>query len=321
MILPRRRFLCLGAGAAALPTLSRIAKAQIYPARPVRIIVGWAAGGASDIAARLIGQWLSERLGQQFIIENRQGAAGSIAAESVVRAPPDGYTLLLADANATFFEKLNYNFIRDIAPVAGFMRVPFVMDVNPSISAKTVPEFIAYAKANPGKINMASAGTGGVSHVYGELFKFMTGVNMVHVAYRGASPALTDLLSGQVQIYFGTVTVSIGHIRAGRLRALAVTTSKRSEMLPELPTVAEFVPGYEASFWAGLGAPRNTPAEIIDKLNREINAALADPKIKARLADLGGTGLAGSPADFGNLIAEETEKWGRVVKFAGIKSD
>jgi tripartite-type tricarboxylate transporter receptor subunit TctC len=321
MILPRRRFLCLGAGAAALPTLSRIAKAQIYPARPVRIIVGWAAGGASDIAARLIGQWLSERLGQQFIIENRQGAAGSIAAESVVRAPPDGYTLLLADANATFFEKLNYNFIRDIAPVAGFMRVPFVMDVNPSISAKTVPEFIAYAKANPGKINMASAGTGGVSHVYGELFKFMTGVNMVHVPYRGASPALTDLLSGQVQIYFGTVTVSIGHIRAGRLRALAVTTSKRSEMLPELPTVAEFVPGYEASFWAGLGAPRNTPAEIIDKLNREINAALADPKIKARLADLGGTGLAGSPADFGNLIAEETEKWGRVVKFAGIKSD
>jgi tripartite-type tricarboxylate transporter receptor subunit TctC len=311
----------LGAGAAALPTLSRIAKAQIYPARPVRIIVGWAAGGASDIAARLIGQWLSERLGQQFIIENRQGAAGSIAAESVVRAPPDGYTLLLADANATFFEKLNYTFIRDIAPVAGIMRVPFVMDVNPSISAKTVPEFIAYAKANPGKINMASAGTGGVSHVYGELFKFMTGVNMVHVAYRGASPALTDLLSGQVQIYFGTVTVSIGHIRAGRLRALAVTTSKRSEMLPELPTVAEFVPGYEASFWAGLGAPRNTPAEIIDKLNREINAALADPKIKARLADLGGTGLAGSPADFGNLIAEETEKWGSVVKFAGIKSD
>jgi tripartite-type tricarboxylate transporter receptor subunit TctC len=243
MILPRRRFLHLAVGAAALPAASRIARAQIYPARPVRIIVGWAAGGASDIAARLIGQWLSERLGQQFVIENRQGAAGSIATESVVRAPPDGYTLLLAEANATFFEKLNYNFIRDMAPVAGFMRVPFVMDVSPSVPAKTVPEFITYAKANPGKINMASAGTGGVSHVYGELFKFMTGVNMVHVPYRGASPALTDLLSGQVQIYFGTVTVSIGYIRAGRLRALAVTTSKRSELLPELPTVAEFVPG------------------------------------------------------------------------------
>jgi tripartite-type tricarboxylate transporter receptor subunit TctC len=237
----RRQFLHLAAGAAVLPTASRIARAQAYPTRPVRIIVGWAAGGGSDIAARLIGQWLSERLGQQFIIENRQGAAGSIATESVVRAPPDGYTLLLADANTTFFEKLNYNFVRDIAPVAGFMRVPFVMDVNPSIPAKTLPDFIAYAKASPGKINMASAGTGGVSHVYGELFKFMTGINMVHVPYRGASPALTDLLSGQVQIYFGTVTVSIGYIRAGRLRALAVTTSKRSEMLPELPTVAEFV--------------------------------------------------------------------------------
>jgi tripartite-type tricarboxylate transporter receptor subunit TctC len=317
----RRQFLHLAAGAAALPAASRIAGAQIYPARPVRIIVGWAAGGGSDIAARLIGQSLSERLGQQFIIENRQGASGSIATESVVRAPPDGYTLLLADANATFFEKLNYNFIRDIAPVAGFMRVPFVLDVNPSVPAKTVPEFITYAKANPGRINMASAGTGGVSHVYGELFKFMTGVDMVHVPYRGAAPALTDLLSGQVQIYFGTVTVSIGYIRAGRLRALAVTTSKRSEVLPELPTVAEFIPGYEASFWAGVGVPRNTPAEIINKLNREINAALANPKIKARLADLGGTGLAGSPADFGNLIAEETEKWGKVVKFAGITAE
>jgi tripartite-type tricarboxylate transporter receptor subunit TctC len=321
MKIPRRQFLHLAAGAAALPASSRIARAQTYPTRPVRIIVGWAAGGGSDVAARLIGQWLSERLGQQFIIENRQGAAGSIATEAVVRAPPDGYTLLLADANTTFFEKLNYNFIRDIAPVAGFMRVPFVLDVNPSIPAKTLPEFIAYAKANPGKINMASAGTGGVSHVYGELFKFMAGVNMVHVPYRGASPALTDLLSGQVQIYFGTVTVSIGYIRAGRLRALAVTTSKRSEMLPELPTVAEFVPGYEASFWAGIGAPRNTPVEIIDKLSRETNAALADPKMQARLAELGGTGLAGSPADFGNLIAEETEKWGKVVKFAGIKAE
>jgi tripartite-type tricarboxylate transporter receptor subunit TctC len=317
----RRQFLRLAAGAAALPAVSDIARAQTYPTKPVRIIVGWAAGGASDIAARLIGQWLSERLGQQFIIENRQGAAGGIATESVVRAPPDGYTLLLADANATFFEKLNYNFIRDMAPVAGFVRVPFVFDVNPSVPAKTVPEFITYAKANPGKINMASAGTGGVSHVYGELFKFMTGVDMVHVPYRGASSALTDLLSGQVQIYFGTVSSSIGYIRAGRLRALAVTTSKRSEVLPELPTVAEFVPGYEASFWAGVGAPRNTPAEIINRLNREINAALADPKMKARLADLGGTALAGSPADFGNLIAEETEKWAKVVKFAGIRAE
>jgi len=321
MTLARRQFLHLAAGAAALPTISQIASAQTYPTRPVRIIVGWAAGGASDIAARLISQWLSERLGQQFIIENRQGAAGSIATESVVRAPPDGYTLLLADANATFFEKLNFNFIRDIAPVAGFMRVPFVMDVSPSVPAITVPEFITYAKAHPGKINMASAGTGGVSHVYGELFKFMTDVDMVHVPYRGASPALTDLLSGQVQIYFGTVTVSIGYIRAGKLRALAVTTLKRSEMLPELPTVAEFVPGYEASFWAGIGAPRNTPAEIIDKLNREINAALADPKMKARLADLGATGLAGSPADFGKLIADETEKWGNVIRPANIKAE
>ena len=317
----RRQFLHLAAGAAFLPTASRIARAQAYPARTVRLIVGWAAGGASDIAARLISQWLSERLGQQFIIENRQGAAGSIATESVVRAPPDGYTLLLADANATFFEKLNFNFIRDIAPVAGFMRVPFVMDVSPSVPAITVPEFITYAKAHPGKINMASAGTGGVSHVYGELFKFMTDVDMVHVPYRGASPALTDLLSGQVQIYFGTVTVSIGYIRAGKLRALAVTTLKRSEMLPELPTVAEFVPGYEASFWAGIGAPRNTPAEIIDKLNREINAALADPKMKARLANLGATGLAGSPADFGKLIADETEKWGNVIRAANIKAE
>jgi tripartite-type tricarboxylate transporter receptor subunit TctC len=317
----RRQFLHLAASAAALPAASRIAGAQIYPARPVRIIVGWAAGGGSDIAARLIGQLLSERLGQQFIIENRQGASGSIATESVVRAPPDGYTLLLADANATFFERLNYNFVRDMAPVAGFMRVPFVLDVNLSVPAKSVPEFIAYAKANPGRINMASAGTGGVSHVYGELFKFMTGIDMVHVPYRGASAALTDLLSGRVQIYFGTVSSSIGYIRAGRLRALAVTTSRRSEALPELPTVAEFAPGYEASFWAGVGAPRNTPAEIIDKLNREINAALADPKMKARLADLGGTGLAGSPADFGKLIADETEKWAKVVKFAGIKVD
>jgi tripartite-type tricarboxylate transporter receptor subunit TctC len=317
----RRRFLHLTAAAVTLPALSRIARAQSYPTRPVRIIVGWAAGGGSDIAARLIGQSLSERLGQQFIIENRQGANGSIGTEPVVRAPPDGYILLLADTNATFFEKLNYNFIRDIAPVASFMRVPLVLDVNPSVPAKTVPEFIAYAKANPGRINMASAGTGGLNHVSGELFKFMTGVDMVHVPYRGASPALTDLLSGQVQIFFGTVLGSIGYIRAGRLRALAVTTSKRSEALPELPTVAEFVPGYEASFWAGLGAPRNTPAEIIDKLNREINAALADPKMKARLADLGGTGLTGSPADFGKLIADETEKWGKVIRAANIKPE
>ena len=297
MKLPRRKFLHLAAGAAALPAVSRVAWAQAYPTRPVRIIVGLPPGGATDIVARLIGQWLSERLGQPFVIENRPGAGTNIGTEAVVRAPPDGYTLLLVGRrnaiNATLYDKLNFNFIRDIAPVAGIIRVPLVMVVNPSVPAKTVPEFIAYAKANPGKINMASAGIGTPGHVAGELFKMMAGVDMVHVPYRGAAPALTDLLGGQVQVMFGTTVSSIEHIRAGKLRALAVTTATRSEALPDIPTVGEFVPGYEASAVFGIGAPRNTPAEIVDKLNKEINAALADPKIKARLADLGGAVLAG----------------------------
>ena len=278
---------------------------------------------ANDIVARLIGQWLSERLGQPFIIENRPGAGSNIATEAVVRAPPDGYTLLLVGPpnaiNATLYDKLNFNFIRDIAPVASIVRVPNVMVVNPSVPAKTVPEFIAYAKANPGKINMASAGIGSSAHVAGELFKMMTGVDMVHVPYRGAAPALTDLLGGQVQVCSPRMPASIEYIKAGKLRALAVTTATRSEALPDVPTVGEFVPGYEASSWYGVGAPKNTPAEIVDKLNKEINAALADPKIKARLADLGGTALAGSPADFGKLIADETEKWGKVIRAANIK--
>ena len=325
MKLPRRKFLQLTAGAAALPVVSRIARAQAYPTRPVRIFVGIAAGGADDTIARLIGQWLSERLGQQFIIENRPGAGGNIATEAVVRAPADGYTLLLVNPpnaiNATLYDRLNYNFIRDIAPVVGLVRFPLVMAVNSSFPAKTVPEFIAYAKANPGKINMASAGTGSAGHVSGELFKMMTGIEMTHVPYRGGAPALNDLTGGQVQVFFGFVSLPIEHIRAGRLRALGVTTATRLEALPDTPTVADFVPGYEAGGWDGLGVPKNTPTEIIDKLNKEINAALADPKIKARVADLGGTVLAGSPADFGKLIAEETEKWSEVVKFAGIKPE
>ena len=325
MKLPRRNFLHLAAGAAALPAVSRVANAQSYPTRPVRLIVPFAAGGGTDITARVMGQWLSERLGQQFVIDNRPGGGSNIGTEAVVRAPADGYTLLLAGSpaaiNATLYDKLNYNFIRDIAPVAGIIRQPFVMAVHPSVPAKTVPEFIAYAKANPGRINMASAGTGAGSHVTGELFKMMAGVDMVHVPYRGAGPALTDLIAGQVQVYFATTVASIEYIRAGRLRALAVTTATRSDALPGIPTVDEFVPGYEASSWYGVGAPKATPAEIIEKLNKEINAGLADPKIKARLADLGGDVLALSPADFGKLIAEETEKWGTVVKFTGIKAD
>jgi tripartite-type tricarboxylate transporter receptor subunit TctC len=325
MKLPRRQFLYLAAGAAALPVVSRIAWAQAYPARPVRIIVGATAGGGFDIVARPMGQWLSERLGQPFLIENRPGAGTNIATEAVVRAPPDGYTLLLASAanaiNAALYDKLSFNFIRDIAPITGIMRVPSAMMVHPAVPAKTVPEFIAYAKANPGKINMASGGKGAPGHVAGELFKMMTGVQMIHVPYRGIAPALTDLLGGQAQVLFGALTSSIEYIRAGKLRALAVTTTARSEALPDLPTIGEFLPGYEASQWYGIGAPKNTPAEIVDRLNKEINAALADPKIKARLADLGGTPLVGSPADFGKLIAEETEKWAKVVKFAGIKAD
>jgi tripartite-type tricarboxylate transporter receptor subunit TctC len=308
MKLPRRKFLHLAAGAAALPAVSRIAGAQSYPSRPVRIIVGFPAGGGVDIVARLIGQWLSERLGQPFVIENRPGAGSNIATEVVVRAPADGYTLLLVHAsnaiNATLYDKLNFNFIRDIAPVA-----------------KTVPEFIAYAKANPGKINIASGGIGGPSHVSAELFKMMTGTDMLLVSYRGMAPAVTDLLAGQVQLMFNSLPASIEYIKAGKLRALAVTTATRSETLPGIPTMGEFVPGYESPTWYGVGVPKNTPAEIVDKLNKEVNAALADPKMKARLADLGGVALPGSSAEFDKFIAEETEKWAKVVKFSGAKAD
>jgi tripartite-type tricarboxylate transporter receptor subunit TctC len=302
-----------------------MATAQTYPTRPVRFIIGYPPGGSADLTARLLGQWLSERLGQPFVIESRPGASTNIATEAVVRAPPDGYTLLLvapANAiNATLYEKLNFNFIHDIAPVAGIIRFPNVMVVNPSVPAKTVPEFIAYAKANPGRLNMASSGNGSTIHVSGELFKMMTGVNMIHVPYRGGAPALTDMISGQVQVMFDNVPTSIEFIRAGKLRALAVTTATRSEVLPDLPTVADFVPGYEASAWYGVGVPKGTPDDIIDKLNKEINATLAEPKAKARLADLGASLLAGSPADFGKLVADETEKWGKVVKFSGAKPD
>jgi tripartite-type tricarboxylate transporter receptor subunit TctC len=321
----RRRFLHLAAGSAALPAVSWIAWAQTYPSRPVRIIVPVPAGAGSDFTARLIGRWLSERLGQQFIIENRSGAAGNIGTEAVVRARPDGYTLLLvifgAVTNATLYDKLNYNFIRDIAPVAGIGRVPNVLVVHPSVPAKTVPEFIAYAKANPGKVNMASAGNGSSPHVAGELFKTMTDVNMAHVPYRGGAPAITDLIGGQVQVMFSSMPDSIEYVRAGKLRALAVTTATRSEALPDIPTVGEFVPGYEASGFFGVGSPKNTPTEIIDKLNKEINAGLANTKIKERLADMGATPLAGSSADFGKLIADETEKWGKVIRAANIKAE
>jgi tripartite-type tricarboxylate transporter receptor subunit TctC len=325
MKLPRREFLRLAAGAAALPALPLIASAQAYPARPVRIIVGFAPGGGMDIMARLIGQWLSERFGQQFVIENRPGAGTNIATEAVVNAPPDGYTLLLAGfpnaSNATLYGNLKFNFIRDIAPVAGLSRETFVIEVNPSLWFKTVPEFITHAKANPGKINMASAGIGSGNHIAGELFKMMTGVNLVPVHYRGAGPALVDLLGGQVQVMFASISSSIEYVRAGKLRALAVTAATPSPVLPDIPMVAEFVPGYDFSFWTGIGAPRNTPAEIVDKLNKEINAALADPMMKARFAELGVIAFRGSPADFGKFIAEETEKWGKVVNFAGIKPE
>jgi tripartite-type tricarboxylate transporter receptor subunit TctC len=321
----RRRFLHLAAGAAALPAIARFAWAQAYPTRPVRIIVGVAAGGASDILARLMGQWLSERLGQPFIIDNRPGAGSNIATEAVVRAPADGYTLLIVGStqatNAALYDKPNFDLIRDIAPIAGVIRGANVMVVHPSVPANTVPEFIAYAKANPRKLNMASPGSGTGPHLCGELFMMMTGTSMIHVPYRGGGPALTDMLGGQVQVYFPGTVSSIEYIRAGRLRALAVTTATRSDALPDVPTVGEFVPGYEASNWFGLGAPKATPAEIVEKLNKEINAALADPKMKARLADLGGTPLAGSPADFGKLIADETEKWGKVIRSANIKPE
>jgi tripartite-type tricarboxylate transporter receptor subunit TctC len=322
MNLSRRQLLHLAAGAAALPAVSRIAKAQTYPSRPVRIVVGFAAGGGADILARLIGQWLSERLGQPFVIENRLGAGTNIATEAVVRAPPDGSTLLVVGPsiaiNATLYNKLNFNFIRDITPVASIARSPLVMVVNPSFPAKTVPEFIAYAKANPSKISFASAGIGAPAHLAGELFKMTTGVNMLHVPYRGAAPALTDLLGGQVQVIFADMS-SIEYVRAGKLRALAVTTAMRSDALADVPTVGNFVPGYEASTWNGVGAPKNTPAEIVDKLNKEINDGLTDPRVKTRLADMGYTVFASSRAEFGKFIAEETEKWGKVVRAANIK--
>jgi tripartite-type tricarboxylate transporter receptor subunit TctC len=325
MKLPRRQFLHLAAGAAALPAVSRVAWAQTYPTRPVRLVVPFAAGGPSDIAARLIGQSLTERLGQQIIVENRPGAGSNIGTEVVVRAPADGYTLLMVGnssaVNATLYEKLNFNFIRDLAPVAGVMRIPMVVTVNPSIAAKTISEFIAFAKANPGSLSMASGGNGSASHITGELFKLMTGVNLQHVPYRGEAPALTDLLGGQVQVMFPTLPTALEHIRSNKLRALAATTAVRLEVLPDIPTVGDFVPGYEASAWVGIVTPRNTPAEVVDKLNSEINAGLADPKLRARFAEVGSTVFPGLPADFGKFIVEETEKWGKVVKFAGIKAD
>jgi tripartite-type tricarboxylate transporter receptor subunit TctC len=325
MTLLRRQFLHIAAGAVALPAVSRVARAETYPSQPVRVIVGFAAGGPNDILARLISQWLVKRLGHPFVIENRPGAGSNIATEAVVHAPPDGYTLLLVGSpnaiNATLYDRLNFNFIRDIAPIASFMRGALVLVLHPSVPAKTLPEFIAYAKANPGKLSYGSGGVGGITHITAELFKMMAGVEMVHVPYRGAAPALTDLLGGRVQALFANPAQSIPYTGAGRLRALAITTATRSEALPDIPTMGEFVPSYEASSIFGFGTPKNTPAEIIDKLNKEINAGLADPEIKARVADLDGTVLVGLPADFGKLIAEETEKWGKVIHAANIKAE
>jgi tripartite-type tricarboxylate transporter receptor subunit TctC len=325
MKLPRRRFLRLAVGTAALPALSGIAWAQAYPARAVHLIVGYAAGGPNDTTARLTGQWLSERFGQPFVIENRTGAGGNIGTEVVVRAPPDGYTLLLASSsnavNTTLYDKLSFDFMRDTVPVAGLVRVPNIMVVNPSVPAKTVPEFIAYAKANPGKINMATAGNGSTTHVSGELFKQLAGVNLVAVAYRGGGPALVDLLGGQMQVMFEPAISVVENIKAGKLRALAVTTAARSELLPDVPTVGEFVPGYEASQWYGISAPKNTPPEIVATLNKEVNTILADPRLKARLADLGSIPTPMTPAEFGKLVADETEKWGKVVKAGNIKAE
>jgi tripartite-type tricarboxylate transporter receptor subunit TctC len=325
MKLPRRQVLHLAAGAAALAAASRFAQAQGYPSRPVRVLVGLAAGSSLDILARLMGQWLGDRLGQPFIIENRPGGGTNVATEAVVKAAPDGYTLLMISpanaVNATLYDKLNFNFIRDIAPVASMVREPQVMVVNPSLPAKTVPELIAYAKAHPGQLSMASAGNGTGSHMAGELLKMMTGINMVHVPYRGGGPALTDLLGGQVQVMFPGTAASIEHIKAGRLRPSAVTATTRLQILPDIPPMNEFVPGYESSFLNGIGAPKDTPAEVIERLNIEINTALVDSRVTGRLGELGGVVLPGSPADFGNLVTEETEKWGKVVKFAGIKAE
>src|SRR5215475_9458346 len=321
--LSRRQLLHLSAVAAAFPAVPPFAEAQTYPTRPVHIIAGFAAGGGVDITARLIGQWLSERLGQSFVIENRPGADGNLGTEAVVNAPPDGYTLLLATVpnavNATLYQKLNFNFIRDIAPVAGIIRVPMVVLVHPSVPARTVPEFITYAKANPGKINMASAGTGSAPHMAGELFNAMAGVNMVHVPYRGQGPALADLIGGQVQILFAAAPGTVDFIRSGKLRALGVTSPTQAELLKELPTVASALPGYEASQWYGLAAPAKTPAEIVERLNKETNAAFGDAAMKARFAAISGEPIEGTPAQFGKLIADETEKWAKVVKLAGLK--
>jgi tripartite-type tricarboxylate transporter receptor subunit TctC len=325
MKLLRREFLHLAAGAVGLPLATRIATAQAYPSRPVRFLVGFGAGGAPDILARLMGQWLSDRLGQPFVVENKVGGSSVIATEAVVQAPADGHTLLLASlanaVNATLYDKLNYNFIRDIAPVGGISRDPNVMVVVPTFPAKTVPEFVDYAKANPGKINMASPGVGTSPHMAGELFKFMTGTDMAHVAYRGSAPVLTDLLGGQVQVYFAPIAASIEFIRAGKLRALAVTTAMRTDALPDVPTMADFVLGYDSSAFYGIGAPKNTPADIVSKLNKEINAGLADATLKKRFTDLGSVAFPGSPADFGKLVADETEKWAKVIKFANIKPE
>jgi tripartite-type tricarboxylate transporter receptor subunit TctC len=325
MNIPRRTFLQLAASVAAAPAVPRRARAQGYPARPVRIVVGFAPGGSTDIAARVIGQWLSERLGQSFVIENRPGAGANIAAEVVVRAPADGHTLLLISSSdtigASLHQRLNFNFIRDIAPVASLTRQPQVLLANPSVPAKTLPELIAYAKANPGKLTIASAGNGAISHLSGELLKMMAGIDMVHVPYRGAAPALTDLLAGHVQLSFAGMAGSIEYARTSKLRTLAVSTATRAEALPDVPAIAEFIPGYEAASLFGIGAPRNTPADIIDTLNREVNAALADPKIEARIVDLGGSVFTGSPAEFGKFLADETEKWAKVIKGANIKAD
>jgi tripartite-type tricarboxylate transporter receptor subunit TctC len=325
MKFPRRQFLHLAAGAALVPAVSKIATAQTYPARPIRLIVGYTPGGSADLTARLMGQWLSERLGQSFVIENRPGGGTNIATEAAVRADPDGYTFLLvapANAiNATLYDKLNFNFLRDIEPVAGIIRFPNVVVVNPSLPINSIPELIAYAKANPGKLNMASSGNGSTIHMSGELFKMLTGINMVHVPYRGGAPALTDLLAGQVHVMFDNIPTCAEHVKSGKLRGLAVTSTTRSAVLPELPTVADFLPGYEASAWYGIGAPKNTPAEVISRLNKEINGILAEPAAKARFAELGAFLLPGSAAEFGKLLTDETEKWGKVVKFAGARVD
>jgi len=322
---PRRQFLHLAAGAVALPVMLQIARAQAYPARPVRVVVGFAAGGTSGLIFRIVDQWFSERLGQPIVIENKPGAAGNIATQTVIAAPPDGYTLLFVPTasaiNATLYERLPFNFLRDVAPVAGLVQMPNLMTVHPSVPATTVAEFIAYAKANPGRISMGSGGNGSPAHVIGEHFKMMTGVNLVHVPYRGGAPALTDLIGGQIQVAFIDMAASIEYIRTSKLRALAVTTATRSEALPDVPAIGDFVPGFEASQWVGLCAPKTTPTEIVDRLNKEVNAALADPKIKARLADLGGTVLPGSPAHFGKLIADDTAKWSKVIRFSGAMPD